>query len=493
MDPQQRLLLQTTVHATEHAGLDIHALAGRSDVGVFAASSKSEYETRVNQDVHTASRYAAVGTASTMFANRISYYFNFRGPSINVDTACSSSLTALHLAVESIRQGECSCAIVGASFLQLSPSLLAYMGNLGTLSKDGRSHSFDSRGNGYGRGDGVCCIILRSEAEARACSDTILALIRQTGINHGGRSQGITFPNGDAQLDLIRRVYKSVHLSPDETDYVEGHGTGTSRGDPIEVNSILAAFNGPVRKYRPLYLGSIKSNFGHLENASGLPSVIKCILMLQNGVILPNADFRDLNWDVRSQGYDLIVPTQCTPWPDGVRRASINNFGFGGSNGHVILEEYKSAPVCACAAYDKPPPHIFHFSARDTTALSSSLTQMQSYLESKQAGDEQQFLAQLSYTLCCRRTMYDYRYAVVASAKDELIERLQSVGSLVRRSNASNSAFIFTGQGSAWPEMGVQLLQYKAFQVCMNDADVFFRNHLGSDWSLLGKSLWPRV
>ncbi|KAK4508479.1 hypothetical protein PRZ48_002218 [Zasmidium cellare] len=473
MDPQHRLLLETTVHALEDAGLDMHALSGRSDIGVFVASSNSEYETRLYQDSYTAGRYAAVGTASTMFANRISYFFNFQGPSITVDTACSSALTALHFAVESIRKGECSCALVGGSFLQLSPSLLAFMGNIGALSKDGISYSFDSRANGYGRGDGVCCIVLKSEVEAQRCSDNVLALIRQTGINHCGRSQGgIAVPNGMAQLSLLRQVYRSAGLRPEDTDFVEGHGTGTGRGDPVEANSIIAAFTGPLRNGRPLFLGSVKSNFGHLENASGLLSVIKCVLMLQNRTILPNANFQSLN-------------------------PSIETRGFGGSNGHVILEQYTGVPflngqvtTSLCDARTSAA-HLFIVSAKDPKALTSAITNLVQYVRCNPAGLEEGFLGRLSYTLCCRRTIYDHRFAFAASSLDQLRDRLLAANHSEHRTNHKISTFAFTGQGAVWPEMGCLLMQYPEFARRMRDADVFLTQELGASWSLLDEIARP--
>ncbi|KAF2162370.1 hypothetical protein M409DRAFT_58464 [Zasmidium cellare ATCC 36951] len=498
MDPQHRLLLETTVHAIEDAGLDMNALSGRCDIGVFVASSNSEYETRLYQDPYTAGRYAAVGTASAMFANRISYFFNFQGPSITVDTACSSALTALHFAVESIRKGECSCALVGGSFLQLSPSLLAFMGNIGALSKDGTSYSFDSRANGYGRGDGVCCIVLKSELEARRCLDTVHALIRQTGINHGGRSQGgITVPNGVAQLSLLRQVYSSAGLRPEDTQFVEGHGTGTGRGDPVEANSIIAAFTGPARNGRPLFLGSVKSNFGHLENASGLLSVIKCVLMLQNRKLLPNANFQSLNSGIETHGCVLVVPTECIPWPEGVRRASISNFGFGGSNGHVILEEYTqisalngSITTDLCNGTTSAA-HLFVVSAKDPTALSSAITNLVQYVESNEASLEEDFLGRLSYTLCCRRTVYDHRFAFAASSLDQVRDSLLAANPSGRRTKLHLSIFAFTGQGTVWPEMGCLLMQYPEFAGRMKDADVFLRQELGASWSLLDELARP--
>ncbi|CAK1359017.1 unnamed protein product [Cercospora beticola] len=403
MDPQQRLLLECTYRALENAGLDLDQLAGRSDVGVFAGASKSDYEDRMNQDPYTSSRYAATGNAMTMFANRLSYFLDVHGPSVTVDTACSSSLTALHLAVQSLQRGECSYAIVGGSFLQLSPTMLSNMGNLGTLSKDGHSYSFDQRAQGYGRGEAVSCIVLRTEAEAKSSGDPIRAIVRATGVNHGGRSPGITYPNGKAQESLIRNLYESAGLDPADTDYVEGHGTGTERGDPIEANAVLSVFRGEGHaRSRPLFLGSIKSNFGHSEGASGILSVIKCVLMLERSVILPNANFEKLNPDIEQIGHALEVPTRCIPWPrDALRRTSINNFGFGGSNAHVILEQAADLPLTAVDADVEHAPALFVLSAKDAECLKSCMSELRQYLQEKEDYDDDTgFLRRLSNAGC---------------------------------------------------------------------------------------------
>jgi acyl transferase domain-containing protein len=291
MDPQQRLLLECAFTALENAGLDLNELSGKSDIGVFAGGSKSDYDALINLDQFTATHYAATGNAMTMFANRISYFFNWRGPSITIDTACSSSLSALHAAVQSLRHGECSTALVGGSFLQLSPMLLSHMAAIGyvdptlliflffkltgrrAVSPDGISYSFDARAQGYGRGEGAGCLVLRSTNDAIRARNTIRANIRNTGINHCGRSQGITVPKQEAQIELIRGVYAAANLDPTETAFVECHGTGTSKGDPIEARSIASAFkSSSLDVDDPLYIGSVKSNFG--QSVDGTPPVL---------------------------------------------------------------------------------------------------------------------------------------------------------------------------------------------------------------------------
>jgi acyl transferase domain-containing protein len=296
MDPQERLMLESAYLALENAGVPISNIAGRSDVGVFSAGSKSDYDVRIAQDLATMPRYTATGNTMTMFANKINYFFDLKGPSVTVDTACASSLTALDMAVQNVRSGRCKIAIVGGSFLQSSPISVCEMGAIGTLGKDGKSYSFDSRANGYGRGEGVACVIISTTDEAASANYPIRVAIKATGVNHCGRSQGITMPNGAAQAELIAGVYAAAGLDPVDTPYVEAHGTGTQRGDSIEAQSVSEAFRVSSRTAdRPLYVGSVKSNFGHSEAASGVVSVIKCITMLENRMILPNANFEELN------------------------------------------------------------------------------------------------------------------------------------------------------------------------------------------------------
>ena len=490
IDPQHRLLLECGFTALENAGIDIKTIAGSKDVGVFASASKCDYETRAYMDQYTASQYTATGSALTMFANRLSYFFNLQGPSITVDTACSSSLTALHYAVESIRNGECNTAIVGGSFLQLSPLLLSFMSNLGALGKDGKSFSFDHRANGYGRGEGVLCVVLRTASDALAQGDCVRALIRNTGVNHAGRSHGITSPSGEAQVALIRQVYHSVGLDPVDTAFVEGHGTGTERGDPIEAESIAQVFCGGRQKRKsPLFLGSIKSNFGHLEGASGLLSVIKSVLMLERGIILPNANFEQISPAINLNMWDMRVPTQSVAWPENqVRRVSINNFGFGGSNAHIVLEQAPDLADLEDIDIPRAEPRkarrrLYIVSAKDQSTLQLQMDELSGYLE-RSCEHEDNFMRDLSYTLCCRRTHFTRKFITHASTPVELLEKLRQPDRIKRASTSPKLGFVFTGQGAQWAQMGMSLMSYPKFAEAMEHADQCLKE-FGAKWSLL--------
>ncbi|KAF7589013.1 hypothetical protein BBP40_004840 [Aspergillus hancockii] len=494
IDPQHRLLLECAFVALENAGIPVEEVAGQKDVGVFVGGSKSEYETYLSGDIYQESQYGATGNATCMFANRLSYFFGLRGPSQTIDTACSSSLVALHNAVESIKRGECSCSIVGGSFLQISPSVMALMSSLGALGDEGKSFSFDHRADGYGRGEGGVCIILKSLEAAKLSEDRIRAVIRNSGINHSGHSHGITNPDMTAQVQLMSQVYQSAGLDPCLTDFVECHGTGTKRGDPIEAGSVAQVFSANRTPDNPVYIGSAKSNFGHLEGASGILSVIKCVLMLERGIILPNANFEKANPNIDLHLLKLKVPTQCVPWPRRpVKRASVNNFGFGGANAHVIIDE---APVksrgpnpASDSNMHEPCPRLYVLSAKDERALSNYIPGLIKYIANA-TGDEQNFMTDLSYTLRCRRSRFGRQLGMVAATPDELVQKLQEPPKIGRLSTSPRVQFVFTGQGAQWPQMGLSLMKYGAFAEKIFEAEIYLKE-LGARWSLIDELAKP--
>ena len=331
MDPRQRLLMECTYEALENAGFSLKSLSGQ-DVGVFVGGSQSDYSKLMMKDTETMPKFLETGNQEAILSARLSYFFNLRGPCLAADTACSSSLTAFHLACQSLRTGESKQAIVGGSHLNLLPDLLIAKSNIRLLSPEGKSFAFDDRCDGYGPGEGTAIAVLKPLEDAIRDGDPIRAVIRNTGINQDGRTNGITMPSEEAQAALARATYEHVGLDPIDTTYVEAHGTGTAAGDPIETRVIEAviAKNRPVE--RPLYVGSVKSNIGHLEGASGIVAIIKAAMMLERGIILPNSDFANANPNIPSLGKSLVVATQPLPWPETpVRRASVSNFGFGES------------------------------------------------------------------------------------------------------------------------------------------------------------------
>ncbi|KAI0444713.1 polyketide synthase [Xylaria telfairii] len=338
MDPQQRGMLECVYRALENAGIPLEVAAG-TQTGVYVGCFSSDYRSIMEKDLDKDLKYAATGNVVSMLSNRVSWFYDLRGPSLTIDTACSSSLVAMHQACNSLKLGETSMAIVGGCNLILSNEFSMTLDKGGVLGPDGICRSFDERGNGYGRGEGFGVIVLKRVSDCIRDGDTIRAVVRNTGSNQDGRSPGITQPTKTAQVDLIRRVYSQAGLDMSLTRFFEAHGTGTSVGDPIETSAIGEVF-GPLRSIeQPLYVGALKSNVGHLEGASGVAAVIKGIYTLEQGVIPANTWLERLNPKIQGS-WHLQFPTKALSWPQpGLRRMSINSFGVGGSNAHVVLDD----------------------------------------------------------------------------------------------------------------------------------------------------------
>jgi acyl transferase domain-containing protein/NADPH:quinone reductase-like Zn-dependent oxidoreductase/SAM-dependent methyltransferase len=340
MDPNQRGLMETTYHALENAGIPVPSLAGtRTSVHVgFFSSDHMTFNLRDSQRIP---KYYATGSSSSILSNRISWYFDLRGPSMTIDTACSSGMVAMDLACQGLWAGTSDMAIVGAANLILSPELNIALCNMNFLSPDGKCYSFDNRASGYARGEGFSAMILKPLSKALAAGDNIRALVRSIGSNQDGYTPGgITQPSREMQTKLIRETYAKADLDMRETRFFEAHGTGTSVGDPTEARAIGESFRPHRTDDEPLYVGAVKSNVGHLEGASALAGVVKAVLALEKGIIPPNTNFETLNPGIDDEFLRLKFPQKSIPWPKcGVRRASVNSFGFGGANAHVVLDD----------------------------------------------------------------------------------------------------------------------------------------------------------
>lgn len=295
MDPQQRLLLEVAYEGLENAGLQMSTLAG-SDMACIIGSFGRDYEHVSARDLVDKTVYAATGNGSTILSNRVSWFLDLKGPSLTLDTACSSSLVALHLACEAIRSNSngTRTALAGGCGLMLGPETLTSLSAMHFLSPDSRSYSFDERGNGYARGEGMGIVVLKHIDDAIRDGDTIRAVIRGTAVNQDGKTSGITLPSSEAQAKLIRSTYESMGLPLNRTSYFEAHGTGTAAGDPLEARAIGSTFGSDSSRKDAIYVGSVKSNIGHLEGAAGVAGLIKSILSLETGYILPQHDFRNL-------------------------------------------------------------------------------------------------------------------------------------------------------------------------------------------------------
>lgn len=336
MDPQQRLLLETVYEALDSGGHALERLRG-SDTAVYVGTMTTDYNDTLTRDHNTMPNYYATGTSRAIISNRVSYFYDWHGPSMTIDTACSSSLVAVHHGVTSLRTGESRVAVACGTQLLLNPEMYIGESNLKMLSPNGKSRMWDADADGYARGEGIAAVVLKRLSDAIADGDHIECLIRETGVNQDGFSNGLTVPNAEAQAKLIEQTYARAGLDPeknprDRPQFFEAHGTGTQAGDPREAAAIHRCFGRHVRSgENPLYVGSIKTIIGHLEGCAGLAGVLKGSMMIQSGMITPNLHFRQLNPKIEGLYEGLHVPTKLMPWPElelGVpRRVSINSFG----------------------------------------------------------------------------------------------------------------------------------------------------------------------
>ncbi|KAE8380488.1 hypothetical protein BDV26DRAFT_135722 [Aspergillus bertholletiae] len=495
MDPQQRMQLESAYEALENAGIPIEKVTG-TKTSVYIGVFNKDYADIMCRDPETGPLYQATGNGQSILSNRISYFFNLKGPSITVDTACSSSLVGIHLACQGLRSGEAEQAVVGGTNLIFSPDIMVAMSLLGFLSPDGRSYAFDHRAKGYARGEGVATLVLKPLDKAIRDGDPIRAVIRGTGVNSDGRTAGITLPNGEAQEALIREVYQNARLDPIDTGYFEAHGTGTQAGDPMEAGAIHRVFTADRERSHPLYVGSIKTNIGHLEGASGLAGMVKAILCLEKGFIPPNMNYEKPNQRLDLEKWNLKIPTELTAWPAEVpRRASVNSFGYGGTNAHVILDGYNARQVegrhdLAYTSDVNSPRRVFVFTASDEAAAASLAKRTATYLQQVPNAQEANLLRDLAFTLSQRRSQLSYRLAVSATSVVELADTLGKTQGQVRKAmRTPRLGLVFTGQGAQWPEMGASLLeQYPVFADSLLRANRTLKG-LGCTWNLIAELL----
>ncbi|KAJ9635854.1 hypothetical protein H2199_008207 [Coniosporium tulheliwenetii] len=468
MDPQQRLLLEVVYEALEDAGITLESING-TQTSVFCGSFTNDYQMMTYKDTAQYPKYSVTGTGNAILSNRISYFYNLHGASVTIDTACSSSLVCFHLGSQSLANQEADISIVVGSALHFDQNIYLTMTDLGMLSTDGRCRAFDAEGSGYVRGEGICAAILKRRSEAEMSGDRIRAVVRATAVNHDGRKQGITFPNSDAQEALIRATYKSAGLDPADTQYFEAHGTGTKAGDPQETRAIGAAFRD--NREQPLYVGSVKANIGHLEGASGLAAIMKTTLSLEHGQIPPNMLFKNPNPAIKFDEWKIRVPEQLIDWQpgkDGIRRASINSFGYGGTNAHVVLEDYQSPTRLSLGSAPLPErlmsmvsgrPYLVPLTSHTDRAGKMLNAKLIDYLNTHPSVK----LSDFAHSLSVRRSMHAQRSFAVGKDHEEMVNDLGSPQPIAAWTNANKAqprlGFVFTGQGGQWFAMGRQLIQ----------------------------------
>ncbi|RMZ91949.1 hypothetical protein DV736_g817, partial [Chaetothyriales sp. CBS 134916] len=493
MDPQQRQLLECTYEAMENAGLPKDKVAG-SKMGVFTGGTSSDYRFGTLRDLNRIPVFDATGNHQSIQAGRISYSFDLRGPCCSIDTACSSGLYALHAAIQSIRSGESSSAIVAAAALHLEPEDMISMSMLGIFNEHGKTFAFDHRAkSGFARGEGIGCLILKPLDRAIQDNDNIYSVIVGSGTNQDGSTIGLSTPNGEAQEQLIREVYARANISPQDTGFIEAHGTGTKVGDPIEAGALYRVFGAARTKRFPIYLGSVKTNVGHLENASGIISIIKASLILQKGFILPNVNFEKANSEIPLDKWNMKVPLNIRPWPKDKRFISVNNFGFGGSNAHCVLERRAFHLHEFTQGSRQEFPRLVVFSANDESAATRTGSELGVYIEQHPQVFQKRLMDDMVYTLGERRTHLPWRSAIVATSCNELASLLNGVDALPRRALiAPNIAFVFTGQGAQWPQMGTQLMDsHPVFSETVRAASDYLKR-IGADFDLVNELVKPK-
>ncbi|PWN50534.1 hypothetical protein IE53DRAFT_395262 [Violaceomyces palustris] len=515
MDPQHRLSLELVYEALEDASMSLDTVAG-TNTSVLVGAFTNDYGTVTNRDLVDYGQYTATGNTACLQSNRISFFYDLHGVSLTLDTACSSSLVGFHIGCETIRSGQSDMSIVVGSALHYDPSFFISVTDLGMLSADGRCRAWDEKGSGYVRGEGICVAVLKNAHAAIRDGDPIRAIVRGTGSNHDGKKQGITMPNPRAQEQLIRDTFRRANLDFSAIQYFEAHGTGTRAGDPRETSAIGAVF--ASGRDEPLVIGSVKTNIGHLEGASGLAGLIKVIKSLEHKAIAPNMHFEDPNPAVLFDEWKLRVPTVQEPWPQpksgGPRMACINSFGFGGANAHAIVQEppllVKEAPIGTAADVDteRPLPQLLLISGQSEASARSNAAALADYLEAKTdaaTGECSVSIKSLALTLNTRRTSFRYRAFIIASDAPQAIHELRNLANsgaawtsttIAPTSKAAKSrvGFVFTGQGAQHETMGRQLIHTSPLfrqvlerfdQVLQNEIDPAIR----PGWSVVSELL----
>jgi acyl transferase domain-containing protein/thioesterase domain-containing protein len=502
MDPQQRLLLEVARESLDHAAISATALAG-TRTGVFVGISGNEYARLTTGDLARIEAWTAPGAALSIAANRLSYALDLRGPSLAVDTACSSSLVAVHHAVRSLAARECDTALAGGVNVLLSPALTLGFQRAGALAGDGHCKTFDAAADGMVRAEGCAVIVLRRLVDAERAGDRVLAVIRASAVNSDGRSNGLLAPNAEAQRALLAEVYGPRGVIPAAAvDYVEAHGTGTALGDPVEAGALGAVLGREREPEQPLLIGSVKTNLGHLEAAAGVAGLVKTVLALHHGALPPQLHFTAPSPHIDFDALALRVVTETEPWPrySGTATAGVSAFGFGGTNAHIVLQEYRPSisPLCRAETDNSYPaetdipvsgPAVLALDAPTPQRLREDAADLASWLNARPQPVGGVELGDLAHTLAGRLGRGRHRAAIVARTREQAAEALSklaadqpdpaAVSGLVR-TGTPGAVWVFSGYGSQWPGMGRRLLdQEPAFAAAIDRLEPLLLRHAG--------------
>ncbi len=461
MDPQQRLMLEVAYEALEHAGIATEDLSGVR-AAVLMGVYYGEYQTISAANPDAIDAYSATGNAHAVAVGRIAYLLGLRGPAVAIDSACSSSLVTIHLACQSLRMRESDLALAGGVSLILRPETQIAMAKWGMLSPNGHCYSFDSRADGFVRGEGCGVIVLKRLTDAVRDGDRVLAVVRGSAVNQDGRSNGLTAPNTIAQQDVIRSALHTANVTAGSVNYIEAHGTGTGLGDPIEFEALADQYG---RGEAQCALGAVKSNFGHLEAAAGIAGFIKAALSVQRSQIPPNLNFAQWNPAIDHKSTRLFVPTELSPWPaeEGPRRAAISSFGIGGTNAHVVIEQGPEA-VPVSDGESASPVTTLTISGKTEQRIASWATALADWMSG--AGAEVP-LADIAHTVNLYRSRHNKIATVSARDRNEVVAGLRALAAgrptpgVVGAHDVprgKGTVFLYSGQGSQWAGMGRQLL-----------------------------------
>jgi acyl transferase domain-containing protein len=505
MDPQQRLMLELSWEALEDSGVPVDTLAG-SPTGVFFGAMWSDYARLAGGRPDAILQHTATGQDLSIIPARISYALGLRGPSVAVSTASSSSLVAVHMACQSLSSGESSLALAGGVNLILAPESTIAMSKLGTMARDGRSKAFDARADGYVRGEGGGVVVLKPLSLALEDGDPIYCVIRGSAVNNNGFGDGLLAPSAEAQEALLREAYARAGVSPAEVVYIEAHGTGTALGDRVEASALGAVLGAGRPAERPVHVGSVKTNIGHLEAAAGVAGLIKASLALKHRVLPPNLHFQEPNPSIPFGELRLKVQEALEAWPAagaGPALAGVSSFGFGGTNCHVVLEGAPALPAReskgdVVRAAEAPRAELLVLSARSAAALRARAGDMASWLASR----PDLALSDICYTAGLCRAHHEHRLAVVSGTREEMSAALAAasrgdwhagvVRGEVAAGGETGAVFVFPGQGSQWAGMGRELFaEEPVFRRAMEACDALVKTHTG--FSVIEKILAPEV